>query len=423
MPTPGSDAIRTRSGLAIDRNIKSPSERKARVTRSPKSKKVRKGRAKAENRIAKLDLPLSVLTRDWDHVPIVDIEAYVNRPVEQRRREVEEAKVPGKVKRPMNSFMLYRKAYQLRTKTWCLENNHQVVSQVCGDSWPLEPEELRNQFSEWAKTERENHQKAHPGYKFSPSKPGASKAKLESSDEVQSEESDLEDYDWERGQTKRPRKQQKSNQTPDVQVQRPTRSPFSISRDSSMEPSFGTHNRSSYQTSNPGKQLPAQYNQAQLRNGQYYQQSVHNSLAVPGAEDIVIRKTPTPGTQYLDHPGDQKYGIVSQYQTREGSAPPEQIFQPSFMRMDSSLFDDQYMHEGALFYGDHMNTHLQWHAPYDMIDPELQNDAFVHMGSPQPYDTLQIHDQHMQRLNNSQEGWQIEPLDAGQEFDKWMNEE
>lgn len=70
----------------------------------------------------------------------------------------------------MNSFMLYRSAYADRTKAWCEQNNHQVVSSVAGESWPMEPEEIRNQYNEWAKLERTNHHNAHPDYKFSPSK-------------------------------------------------------------------------------------------------------------------------------------------------------------------------------------------------------------------------------------------------------------
>lgn len=34
----------------------------------------------------------------------------------------------------------------------------------------MEPDEVREQFNEWARLERENHAKAHPEYKFSPSK-------------------------------------------------------------------------------------------------------------------------------------------------------------------------------------------------------------------------------------------------------------
>ncbi|KAF2763737.1 hypothetical protein EJ03DRAFT_283525, partial [Teratosphaeria nubilosa] len=96
------------------------------------------------------------------------MDAWVNRSAEVRRQEVE--KRNGYVTRPMNSFMLYRSAFAERTKHWCLQNNHQVVSSVAGESWPLEPQEVRDQYNDWAKLERANHAAAHPGYKFSPSK-------------------------------------------------------------------------------------------------------------------------------------------------------------------------------------------------------------------------------------------------------------
>jgi len=68
--------------------------------------------------------------------------------------------------------MLYRSAYAERTKHWGTENNHQVVSTIAGQSWPLEPKEVREMYEEYARTERDNHAAAHPGYKFSPSKVG-----------------------------------------------------------------------------------------------------------------------------------------------------------------------------------------------------------------------------------------------------------
>lgn len=151
--SPPLNVRRTRSGQAINRAIQqlkpSPKPTNRALSPKPRPKKVKKEKIKIENRTSKLDEPLSILTRDWTHVPVVDIDAYVNRSAETRRQEVEEGKNPGKVKRPMNSFMLYRKAYQNRTKSWCLQNNHQIVSQVCGDSWPLEPENVRAQFNEW----------------------------------------------------------------------------------------------------------------------------------------------------------------------------------------------------------------------------------------------------------------------------------
>ena len=108
---------------------------------------------------------------------VVDTEAYVNRSIEERRKEVDEGKVPGKVMRPLNSFMLYRKAYANRTKDVCrqLHANQPVISQVCGDSWKIEPESIKDQFAEWARIERINHQNAHPDWKFS-GRPSASKS-------------------------------------------------------------------------------------------------------------------------------------------------------------------------------------------------------------------------------------------------------
>ncbi|CAD6503826.1 BgTH12-05571 [Blumeria graminis f. sp. triticale] len=110
-------------------------------------KKGKKGSTSLD-RVAKLEKPLSELTKHQTQIPLIDIDAF----------------------RPMNSFMLYRKAYQNRAKGWCSQNNHQVVSQVCGTSWLFEPSAVKDKFNEWARIERINHQIAHPEYKFSPNK-------------------------------------------------------------------------------------------------------------------------------------------------------------------------------------------------------------------------------------------------------------
>jgi HMG (high mobility group) box len=139
----------------------------------PKKTKKTKEETKAERKTPVLYEPLSGLVRDMK-LPVEDIKAYVNRSVQERREEVEESKAPHKIKRPMNSFMLYRKAYQNVAADWSFQmrtngGNHGIVSQVCGDAWKLEPESIKNQFAEWAHVERVNHRKAHPGYKFTPS--------------------------------------------------------------------------------------------------------------------------------------------------------------------------------------------------------------------------------------------------------------
>ena len=118
-----------------------------------------------------VDRPLSKIALELPDVFVADINLLVRRPIEERRKEIGDAKNPGKIKRPMNAFMLYRKAYQNLAKRLCAHNNHQLVSQVCGDRWKIEPEDVREQFKEWATIERSNHQEAHPEYKFAPAKP------------------------------------------------------------------------------------------------------------------------------------------------------------------------------------------------------------------------------------------------------------
>ncbi|KAK4508348.1 hypothetical protein PRZ48_002086 [Zasmidium cellare] len=191
-PTPrsntASDGIRTRSGRSTRRTDSPFSTSKSRVSKSPappRSKREKKSKVD-KSKLPKLTAPLSVLTKDMN-IPVKDIGAWVNRPVEDRMKEKE--KNNGYITRPMNSFMLYRSAYSERTKAWCSQNNHQIVSSVSGESWPMEPDEIRNQFDEWAKIERQHHQEAHPNYKFSPSKSTNKRRKDEMSED--GEPSDL----------------------------------------------------------------------------------------------------------------------------------------------------------------------------------------------------------------------------------------
>ena len=197
-PTPmshHSDTRRTRSGRSIVRNDSPHSTNRS---TPPRSSRKKKATANDKNRTPKLTAPLSVLTKDMTNVPVKDMEAWVKRSVADRLAEAE--KRNGYITRPMNSFMLYRSAYAERTKMWCLHNNHQVVSSVSGESWPLEPGEVREFYNELAKIERINHQNAHPNYKFSPSKPGnasaSSKKRSRADSGNESEPSDLDDPDW-----------------------------------------------------------------------------------------------------------------------------------------------------------------------------------------------------------------------------------
>ncbi|CAK7269204.1 hypothetical protein SEPCBS119000_003449 [Sporothrix epigloea] len=167
--TQGIKALAVKGGR-IAKNT-TPKKKASSLSASPPMTKVRKpGTSKADEEDAVIKKPLSIYTQEWN-MPVVDIEAYVHRTAAERLEEVDRGKVPGKVKRAMNAFMLYRKAYQDCAKKYAQKANHQVVSKVCGQSWALEPDSVRRQFRDWAVIERDNHRKAHPEYKFTPSKP------------------------------------------------------------------------------------------------------------------------------------------------------------------------------------------------------------------------------------------------------------
>ena len=407
-------------------------ERQSRVYKLPKLRKAKKEKVKAEKKVAKLEKPLSELTSDWTHVPVADIESFVNRSAEERRREVEEGKIPGKVKRPMNSFMLYRKAYQNRTKDWCLQNNHQVVSQVCGDSWPLESNEVKDQFSEWARIERINHQNAHPGYKFSPSKPSATKsAKRNMSEDPMSEESDLDDFDWQTGPSRsKKRHRQTSRQHSQQPVAYPTtRSAYQYSsRGNSIEPHHPVYNKSSYHASNPNRPPPQQYNQVELQDGHYYQQSVHTNAQL-GVEDVIIRKATAPGVHsYLSSVpggGGQDYDLMNSNAYAQYEVHPhdhEHRIDPSLtaehVPYTNGDFGDLHYPDGIYFGGSHQGD-SQWQGQYDPNDPAIQ---FLDVPL-QRAEQLPIQDPHMHVLRGNQEGWHVESLDEAPEFDKWMSGE
>src|SRR5256885_11832666 len=129
-PTTGHDAgIRTRSGRALGSPLDPKIPEMNRRSRSPKPKKSHTAAKAGKAKGPVIDQPLSELTKDYA-IPVKDMAAWVNRPMETRLAEAE--KKNGHVARPMNSFMLYRSAYADRVKQYCRENNHQVVSQVSG---------------------------------------------------------------------------------------------------------------------------------------------------------------------------------------------------------------------------------------------------------------------------------------------------
>ncbi|KFX97002.1 hypothetical protein O988_05057 [Pseudogymnoascus sp. VKM F-3808] len=404
---------RTRSGKTINRAIRplkpspKPPNRAVSLSPKPKSKKVK------AHRISRLDGPLSDLTRACTHVPVVDIDAYVNRSAETRRQEVDEGKNPGKVKRPINPFMLYRKAYQNRTKNWCLENSHQVISQICGDSWSLEPDNIRAQFNEWARIERQNHQNAHPGYRFSPAKAATAKA-------AKSEAG------------KRRKLTPKSGCTPPRRFKnRPYHGLDFDSRGSRMDPARGGNLPSSaHYVSNLGRHVLGPY-MPNIPDGRYWQQEeVVPNTENPNIHDVILGGTRGPGTNVAQHPRYQQEhyqhngavnGGIAWYSFNGYQDGPEAKIDPSLMGHGQTYDDIPTADDNPVFlaFVDENPQSLQ--QPLG-IDDGVKQEYPDYPGSSQagiretPILNRQLDD------SCSPDVWQI--ADIGDEFNnKWMGAE
>ena len=243
---------------------------------------------------ASISAPLSQLCLD---VPVVDVFEKVNRSIEARQ---EEAQKDNKIKRPSNSFMLYRSAYGERVKALYPQNNHQIISKICGESWRMETPDIKEKFSAYYELEKENHAKAHPTYKFSPAKSSPSRKRRGTGDSSEEEDngSELGDFDSEY----RPRGSRRSRPIKTPRAGTPTSYPMNppplLNSNYGLlyNPGLG-FNASAWQVCNPGKPLPVPMNGP--LDGQYYQTSVYPRAS--NVEDVFIRRAQAqpPSTQAL----------------------------------------------------------------------------------------------------------------------------
>lgn len=335
-PTPRSnttsDGIRTRSGRST-RRTDSPFSNGARVSKSPAARSKKEEKSKMDrSKMPKLTAPLSVLTKDLA-VPMKDMDVWVNRSAETRRQEVE--KRNGYVTRPMNSFMLYRSAYAERTKAWCVQNNHQVVSSVSGESWPMEPQEVRDQFNEWAKLERANHAAAHPEYKFSPSKSTTKRRKGDGSDDEDDAVSELDgdpDGEYRAGGGRSVRQRRQAPQHEQV----PLNSTYGFDSHPYYGQQVSGYEQSHYQYANPGRPLPS--NIAYTAEGvpynpqtnSYIQQQTYQHPQHPYVQDVHGVRIPTPSSINGQQQQQQQQQSVGGYGLPGGQQMgPDELFTSS----------------------------------------------------------------------------------------------
>ncbi|TID21830.1 HMG box protein [Venturia nashicola] len=327
--------------------------------------RVTKKKAVKVKKTPTLTAPLSVLTKDMVSVPVRDMQAWVNRPRSERIKEAERRN--GYVTRPMNSFMLYRSAYSERTKVWCVGTNHQLVSSVSGESWPLEPPEVRDFYNKLAKIERINHQMAHPDYKFSPAKPGAAgkvfrRKEVVSDDE--SEPSDINDVDADWGATRRTRAKQVKRPGRDAGY--PARANLGDARNAQSfqtthaYDSYAQQQQHSYQQQIPTYQTSRSMHQQDPYARQYYQQQQQRQEPMQGHPQQMLQHTAIDNLGYpIDNLGYGTNNVI-------GLPSSQSLFDSS--HLDPMLFD-QHNHLGGGGDGGGMGYDPGFQVDTDMPPP------------------------------------------------------
>jgi hypothetical protein len=334
-----------------------------------KTKKIKKSKLD-RSKTPQLTAPLSVLTKDME-APMKDMDEWVHRPAEARRQEVE--KRNGYVTRPMNSFMLYRSAYAERTKQWCLQNNHQVVSSVSGESWPMEPPEVREQFNEWAKIERANHAAAHPDYKFSPSKATSKRRKDEDFDNDEPDGLDDPDGEYRGGRNVRHKRQHHNTD--------PAFLPSSHGFDSTpyYSQQNPTYEQPQYQYVAPGRPLPSNvaYDHNNIpynsQTGTYIQQvAVQQPQYQYAVQEPLPPREPTP--QSLGNyglPGNQPQELFTNSRTSTPMQQYSQYSRPIYHQYQPQHYQLAYQAAEPQMYEhqQYLQAQLQ---PQQAIDPSLE---------------------------------------------------
>ena len=350
------DGMRTRSGRALGSPLALDHPELSRKSRSPRTKRAPRAKSgKARGPV--IDEPLSILTKDYT-LPIKNMEEWVNRSVDTRMKEVERKN--GYIARPMNSFMLYRSAYADRVKQFCKENNHQVVSQVSGASWPLEPKEVRDLYERYASLERDNHHHAHPDYKFAPNKNGSASKKRKGYDD---DESDLDDPDWE-GSGRGSASARRSRTGRREESRSHSSTPFDTGR--IIQHPLARYHPSSYQASNPHGPPPLMLGQ-NGGQGHYYQTTI--TPYGHQMEDLSLRR--------MDNPFPRYTGSAPLVGLPTGS--PEDLLRPQSRLPTPAPLQGDPLDPRLLHYDP-----CEQYSQYDMVDQGYSYPPHYEYGPPQP---------------------------------------
>jgi hypothetical protein len=260
----------------------------------------------------------------------------------------------------------------------------------------MEPDEKREQFNTWAKIERENHQQAHPNYKFTPSKP--KKPRKEDDSDVGLTAGDAEWHPSRRGTTAL----RKFNaMVPVADATAPSIFPQPYSTYSHQPSGMSKHPHPAYSYGSPERSAQAHFEPVGAVSSTYYQNMYHHDNGY--YEDIIYRKTPSPaggGQEPFEDNGG--VGPLGGYPT--GVQPNQDMIDPSLIPRHPEGQYNQAMGVDVNF-----AAHQRWHPHHVMEAPAPR---FIDsMGS---LDDVLNHDPQLGELRGDATSWQVEELGTGQ---------
>ncbi|TRX90713.1 hypothetical protein FHL15_008488 [Xylaria flabelliformis] len=165
-PLPGTPVNEHFTRLQVRKESNNPGQSKNRgrkqPVRRPKGQKTKRPLLPEE--VQKLTKPLSQLALESPHISVFDMDAHVRRDADKRMTL---RRGEYKIRRPSNSFVLYRKAYSDHMKA-LVGVRQDAISRLAGASWKLESKEVKDKFDGYALEESRQHHAFFPGYKYLP---------------------------------------------------------------------------------------------------------------------------------------------------------------------------------------------------------------------------------------------------------------
>ena len=119
--------------------------------------------------------PLSVWAAN-NRIQPIDVADYATRSIEKRIADYDQN---GYVKRNLNIFFLYKRAYNKVGQEWLARfrpdqpKTQPPLVALVGKSWKMETDEFKRSYEKYSELEKQGLKKAFPDYKY---KPGAKKA-------------------------------------------------------------------------------------------------------------------------------------------------------------------------------------------------------------------------------------------------------